>query len=271
MKKAGISISIVTTHSPPNSVNELAAGSFQIASDGTDSWVRAVARHLPVEIVAPEFITDPYSLLAQKNIKSWAQLKGKTIILGTKTDVTAISFAAMAKANQMSFKKDFSYVTAGSTNQRYAALMSGHVAAAMLTQPFDFLAKAKGMNVLGTSFKYVPHWMFTAYAANTKWADSHGPVLVKFVKALEEGIQYAYAHPNAAINVMAEESKVPKSEVKQAYNLDFNTWKGFSKNETVPKADVEAVINAVVKQGTVKQAPPFNKLFNQTYIQKANS
>lgn len=270
LKQQGLQVNTIVTGSPPNAVDQLATGSLDFASDGTDSWVRAVAAHLPVQIVAPEMITDPYTLIVQPSIHSWSDLKGKTVILGTKTDVTAISFAAMAQAHNMSFDKDFNYVTAGSTNARYAALKSGQVQAAMLTQPFDFLAEAQGMHQLGTSFQYVPHWMFTAYAVNTKWAATHGPIIVRFIKALEEGIQYAYAHPNQAIAVMAKTAHVPEAQAKQAYDLDFKQWKAFSPNEQVSTADIQAVVDAVVKQGTVKTAPPMDQLFNQSYIQQAN-
>lgn len=269
-QKAGLSVSTVVTGSPPNAVDQLASGSLNFASDGTDSWVRAVATNLPVQIVAPEMITDPYTLITRPNITSWSQLKGKTVILGTKTDVTAISFTAMAAAQHMSFN-DFSYVTAGSTNARFAALKSGHVDAAMLTQPFDFLAESQGMHELATSYQYVPHWMFTAYAVNTKWEKNNGPVIVKFVKALEQGIQYAYAHPNAAISVMASTAHVPTAQAKQAYDLDFQQWKSFSKTETVSTANVQAVVNAVVKQGTVSKAPSLSALFNDSYVQQANN
>jgi hypothetical protein len=41
-------------------------------------------------MLQPLVSVDPYSLLVSESIKSFADLKGKTVMLGTKQDVSAI-------------------------------------------------------------------------------------------------------------------------------------------------------------------------------------
>lgn len=269
-KQNGIDVQEVITGGPAQSAQQLAAGSLDIASNGTDSWIRAVSQHLPAKIIAPEFITDPYALITQPSITSWSQLKGKTVILGTTTDVTAITFQAMASAQGLS-QKDFTVVTAGSTNSRYSALKSGHVDAAMLTQPFDLLSESQGLHLMATAKQYVPNWIFTSLGANTRWLQSHQTDAVNFLKALERAINFAYANPATAVSVMAQRSKVSKPEVQKAYDLDFNQWQAFSKTLSINSQDLQAVVQAVVKQGTVKQAPSTSDLYDGSYVQRASS
>lgn len=266
----GLSIKQITTGSPVTAIDELSSGQVDIASDGTDSYTSAVARNLPVEIVAPEMIADPYSLITAPSISTWSQLKGKTVVLGTDTDVTAMTFAAMAKAQGLS-KSDFTYLTSGSTNTRYTELTSGRVQAAILTQPFDLLAEAKGYHDLASGSKYLPQWLFTADGANTNWAKSHPTLVVDYVKALEMGVKFDYAHPAAAEQIMIKATKVASSLVDQSYKIDFNTLHGFSPTETVPNADIQGVFSGMEAQGTLTTPPPISRIYNSTYVKEANA
>ncbi len=166
-RRAGVEILEIKTGGPVQAVQQTATGAVNIATAGVDSWIRAVAQKLAVKIVAPAFITDPYTLVTQATITSWEQLKGKTVVLGTRTDVTAISLDRMARAHGLTLS-DFIIVIAGSTNDRYAALKSGHVDAAMLTQPFDLLAVSEGKHQLASSEEYIKKWLFTARSRSTR-------------------------------------------------------------------------------------------------------
>jgi NitT/TauT family transport system substrate-binding protein len=267
-KGAGLQVQEVLTGGPAQAAEQLASGSVDLASDGTDTYVRSVSQRLPITIVAPEFITDPYSLVTVPSVTSWQDLKGRTVILGTTTDVTAISFDAMAAAQGLT-QKDFTVLTAGSTNARYAALKSGHVQAAMLTQPFDILAASQGLRVLATSKQYVPNWIFTTLGVNTRWAKSHSAQVSAVLRALESAIRFGYTHPSAAVAVMAQRSKVPQAEVQRAYDLDFTQWRAFSPTLTVEPVSLRAVVQTLIRQGTIKQAPAASALYDPSYVQRA--
>jgi NitT/TauT family transport system substrate-binding protein len=267
-KQQGIQLHTTLLQGPVNVAQALATGSLDIAGDGTDTWVRTVSGGLPVKVVAPGFITDPYTLIVPASVHSWSQLKGKTISLGTTTDVTAISFYAMAQAHGMT-AKDFTYATAGSTNARYAALQSGHVQGALLTQPFDLQAISKGFSRLATSKQYVPNWVFTTYAVNTNWAASHRQQIVGFIRALMQGAAYGYAHPAAAEKLIVAKTGVSQALAQQAYNLDFTQWHAFSRHAQVSQTDLNAVIQAVLKQGTISHAPSLAQLYDGSYVKAA--
>lgn len=268
-RQEGLSVTQITTGSPVTAIDELSSGQLDIASDGTDSYTSAVARHLPVEIVAPEMITDPYSLITSPSVSSWSQLRGKTVILGTTTDVTAMSFAAMAKTQGLT-SSDFSFVTSGSTNTRYTALISGRVQGAILTQPFDLLAESKGYHELASASADESHWLFTADGVNTNWAKTHGSVIVDYIRALERAVAFDYAHPAAAEQLMISATKVSAALIDKSYQLDFDTWHGFSTTEAVPTADIQGVFSAMRAEGSITTTPPVSSIYNTTYVQEAN-
>lgn len=124
---------------------------------GTDTLIAAVAHHLPVQLVGSIFAVNPYSLLTTPEIKSWDDLRGKSISLGTKADVTAIVLQHLAAAHGLQ-NDDFSIVIGGNSGARFAALTTGNVQGAILSQPFDLLAQTKGMHVLASAVDSIREW-----------------------------------------------------------------------------------------------------------------
>src|SRR6185436_9848430 len=113
-------------------LQQLAAGSLNIAQAATDQSLRAILRGAPIRIVAGAASNAPFRMVAAKNIRTWGELKGKTISVGGLTDVTLYFLRVMARKNGLD-DRDYDLLFAGGTPNRFAQLASGAVAAAMLT------------------------------------------------------------------------------------------------------------------------------------------
>lgn len=268
-RQEGLKVTIIYTGSTVNTINQVSAGDVDIATAGTDSVINAIARHLPIKIIAPCMVTPPYSLVTPASITSWSQLKGKTIVLATKQEITAIAFRLMSKANHLDWNNDFSIVLAGSTPARYAALQSGNVQGAMLLQPFDFRAVAAGFRILDESSNYMKQWMFDGITVNSTWAAAHRPLVVKFVKALREGVSYGYTHREQSIQILMDQTKSDRSTVEKTYDLLFGKWGAFSKDEQLDPKKIQGVIDGVVTQGIMPNPIPLADVIDQSYGKEA--
>lgn len=226
--------------------------------------IAAIGRGLPLVIIAPQFAVDLYSLLTVPSVKTWSDLKGKSIILGTKEDVTAISLAQLAAQHGLKMD-DFDILVAGSTPARYAALLSGNVQGAMLLQPFDLLAEAKGMNVLGSAADVMKNWAFTSLIANTGWLAKNGPLAVKFLRAVRRGIEYGYAHQDEAVKVLVAAAHVDPGIAAEAYQLDFVKRRAWDPNFKLTAAALQTVGKYQIQFGVIKTMPPVAKLYDGTY------
>src|SRR5215813_15104006 len=60
-------------------VQQLAAGSLNIAQAATDQTLRAILRGAPIRIIAGAASNAPFRVVAAKGTKGWGGLKGKTI------------------------------------------------------------------------------------------------------------------------------------------------------------------------------------------------
>jgi NitT/TauT family transport system substrate-binding protein len=267
-KKEGISVSVVSLNSPPNVINALASGAVNVAEDGTDSYIAAVLHNLPIKIVAPIFAVDPYSLVVAPAITSIEQLKGKTIMLGTKQDVTAITLAAMIKPAHLTLD-DFSIVVSGSTPARYQALVSGNAQGSLLLSPFDFLAESQGFHTLQSGQQVLKNWLFTTLAVNEGWASGNRPAVIAMLRALREGAQYGASHKPQAIAALIAYTKTTPEIADKTYERDYVQWKVFRDDLAVTPAQLDEIAKQQTAFGVIASEPPFTTMVDTSYAAAA--
>jgi ABC-type nitrate/sulfonate/bicarbonate transport system substrate-binding protein len=268
-KEQGLKVTIIAGGGPTNVINALASGGTQVADDGTDSYIAAVAHGLPIKMVMPQFQTMPYQLVVQPTITSWAQLKGKNIDLGTKKDVTAIAFYKMAEDHGLK-DTDFSLIVGGNSGARYEALLGNRVEGSMLSQPFDLLANSKGKKTLASGSDYFrDNWMFTAMAVNTNWAAKNRPIVVKMIKAFRKAIAFGYTHKAQTVTALVNAARVDRAIAEQAYDLDFGKWKAFDRQQRVNFPAVRNIANILVADNDISTVPTMDQLFDMSYVAEA--
>ena len=200
---AGIKIDLVFAQSNASVIQQLAAGSYNVApSAGMVDPIRAIDKGAPVALVRIVIQAPPYALLAKPAIKTIEDLKGKTIIIGGAKDITRIFTERMLAPHGLK-SGDYDYVFAGATSARFAALKSGAVDAALLTMPFNFFAEAAGFTNLGFTFAVLPDMPFAGMAVNRPWAEAHVDLLKRFLGAYNKGVAWFYDPKNreAAVTI----------------------------------------------------------------------
>jgi ABC-type nitrate/sulfonate/bicarbonate transport system substrate-binding protein len=267
-KKEGISVSVVSLNSPPNVINALASGAVNVAEDGTDSYIAAALHNLPIKIVAPIFAVDPYSLIVAPSITSIEQLKGKTIMLGTKQDVTAITLAAMIKPAHLTLD-DFSIVVAGSTPARYQALISGNAQGSLLLSPFDLLAESQGFHTLQSGQQVLKNWLFTTLAVNEGWASGNRPAVIAMLRALREGARYGATHKQQAIASLIAYTRSSPEIAEKTYERDYVQWKVFRDDLAVTPAQLHEIAKQQIAFGVIASEPPFTTMVDTSYAAAA--
>jgi len=124
-------------------------------------------------------------LIVRPEMTSYADIKGKTVMLGGPKDNTVYFFKTMARANGLR-DDDYEVTYAGSSSARYAALQAAGVAASLLTDPFDYRIEQEGFVRLDNLRpKYLNPANYTGNGAivHRDWAREHGDVLVRYIRA----------------------------------------------------------------------------------------
>jgi ABC-type nitrate/sulfonate/bicarbonate transport system substrate-binding protein len=267
-REQGLRVTLITGGSPANVINLVSSGSVGIAADSTDPVMGAIARGLPIKFIAPGFQTDPYTLVTAGSITDWSQLKGKTVLIGPKLDVTGISLSRMAQAHHMTMD-DFNLIVSTSTTARFAALTSGNAAAAMLNQPYDIVAESKGMHLLAASHDYVKDWLFEGFVVNTSWLAANRPIAVRFLRAIRKAIQFGYAHPDESIAILTAVTNIDPAIAKKSYDLNWRQWKAFDPNLRFNVAGLRAVAQGAVGSGILPSMPDVTTFYDASVAAEA--
>jgi len=250
-----LKLDLVVIQSSAALAQQLTAGSVDLAlSTGLADPVRAIDKGSPIAIVRVEMQAPPYALLVKPAIKTWADLKGKTISIGGPKDITRIYLERMAGPNGVK-PADYDTVYAGATAARFSALTSGAVDAAILLPPFNFFAESAGFTNLGNTVDYAGELPFAGAVVARSWAAAHPATLAKVLKVHNQSMAWFTDPANraAAVKLMVEASKLKQEDVEKSY--DFLHDKGFFEaSGKISRSRMGALIKALKELGDVQGA-----------------
>jgi ABC-type nitrate/sulfonate/bicarbonate transport system substrate-binding protein len=216
-----LDVEINFAQSGPAVAQQLTGGSFDVAlSLGNDNAMHAIDKGAPLAIVRIIGNTAPYALIAKPELKSIADLKGKTISVGQANDVTTVYFERMAAANGLK-RSDYDEFVAGVAAARFAALKAGVADAAFVLPPLNFQANAAGYVTLGFSADYVKDLPFTGMVVRRAWAAANGSQLKRLLAATDNAIAWLAddAHRGEAIDVLVNAAHAKADDAEASYDL----------------------------------------------------
>lgn len=266
-KQDNIDLQLVTVGG--GGVAQVVAGSLDITHSGYPDFARAALHGAPVRIVLSDFIGSPYAVFAKKDLKSIADLKGKLISIGGPNDITLIYIKPfLASAGLQTSDVDFVYAKAAA--DRFAALVSGAVDAAILNPPTSFEAISAGLSKLGDTKPYAKGIPFTVWGANTQWATSHRDALVAFARDYKRAVAWLYDPTNKerAIAILVKHAHQKPDDSRKAYDYLVQNLKLFGTDGDVSDAVYAKMVDGLATIGTMKAPyPPKSALFDGSFVQ----
>lgn len=249
-----LAVDTIVAGSAARVLQQVAAGSLNVGQVATDQSLRAIMHGAPVRIVASAAANAPFRLIAAKTVRSWSDLKGKTVTVGGVADVTLYFLRVMARKNGLG-DNDYDVIYAGGTPDRFVQLLSGAVAGAVLTNPHDFLALQQGFVELGNVPDYLPHWEQNNIVVDMRWAASHRADLEAFLRAHIRGTQFFYdpANRDEVISILAAKTKSTRETAAATYDL-YVREQVFGRDATPSLDGIKANLDVFVAMGEL--APP---------------
>jgi ABC-type nitrate/sulfonate/bicarbonate transport system substrate-binding protein len=229
--------------------------------------IRAAEKGAPVQFVAGGINAALYRLMAQPDVKTAADLRGKTVTVDSPTGQPKYMTNLLLRSLGLP-DSEYSFVFSGSTTDRYAQLRSGAVAAAILTQPIDLRAEDQGYTVLGDIADILTPWFFNAIEVNTDWARRNEEAVVRYVRGLVRGADLLYSDRATAVDVLVKATEVPPSEAEKTYDL-YMRHKAVPERLAISDEAIERVLAWMVEVGDFKDAPPPAKYVDRGYWEKA--
>jgi NitT/TauT family transport system substrate-binding protein len=212
LRQEGIESRFILMHS---AVSSKALVSKDVEFDALGSpTINAALVGMPIRSVfASASRTDMY-LIGSKEIQSIEDLKGKKVGTGGIGGIADVGTKRFLKAKGID-AKEVAFIVLGGSGVRMAAVMSGAVAAAPLSPPYDYRAKKAGLNVLGYFGDTFPSYM-AGVGIHTDTLTARPRLVKGFVKASLKGLRFVHARKAETLDLMARFMKSSDKEMLEA-------------------------------------------------------
>jgi ABC-type nitrate/sulfonate/bicarbonate transport system substrate-binding protein len=270
--KRGLAVELIATPNSDETREGLAQGRYQIAHGGVDN---AVAQAETDKVDLFIFIGGNNgfnSLIVQPDIRSYDDLRGKTMAVDSPVTAFAILMYKMLDVKGLK-RGDYTVKAVGGSPQRFQALSKDKTyAAAILNPPFTLQAQDAGLKDLGAAIDVVGPYQSDGGWVLRSWAKANEDTLVRYIQANIEGIRFALnpANKAAMTAVLAERLKLPPDIAARSLQLVLDQ-KGFA---TDAKLDMEGFRNMLKLRadmlGTWGGNPPApERYLDLSYYQRA--
>jgi ABC-type nitrate/sulfonate/bicarbonate transport system substrate-binding protein len=260
--KGGIEVKLTPT---PNSVFQLTGlieGKFDIAPTAIDNVIAYMEGQGEASVsVKPDLIVfmggdnGLLSLTVLPEIKTYADLKGKTLSVDAMTTGYAFVLFDLLKRNGLA-PGDYNVVKAGGVLERWERLRKREHDGTMLLAPFDILAKANGFNVLQYAIDVYGQYQGISGAARRSWAAENPRKLVAYIRGYREGLTWLFDPANKQEAIALLRKNLPQfSETlaEQSYGVLVSP-KGFAADGALSIEGVRRVLMLRSEYGEPKRA-----------------
>ena len=249
----GLKIEVTYTNSNPAAAQQTVGGNFDLGVTTYETGIRAIMNDAPLRLVGSLMRAFPYTVMSQPNVKTLADMKGKKIVLTLAKSVLTVFWNRWLKEQGVKVE-DIDQVYDPATPNRFAALQSGTVGAAVLSQPFDWIAAEKGANMLFDLGAYGKGFGFTSFVARTDWLAKNGDAMRGFLRAVSKGVTFLYDSANKAeaSKILAAETKMEEANALRTWDYYTKQLRPFDASLDLPDKQIELLIGVLVEMGEFK-------------------
>jgi NitT/TauT family transport system substrate-binding protein len=228
-KKAGLDVTLNPQRSGSAVASGVAGGAYQIGKISLYPLIEAHAKGIPFVIIAGGGLSTPQNPLAglmarpDSPIKTPADLQGKTVGVGSLTDMFSLTMRAwMARhgADPTSLKMVEIPISALGE-----AIATGRVDAGAANEPIlsGALATGKVHLVSHMDDAIAPRFLSTAWCAMKPWADANRAVCERFAKVVRDASVFANTHPADTVSAIATFTGIDPAVVRKMHRTEAAT------------------------------------------------
>ena len=194
---------------------DLKSGAIQVGISSIETVVEDGTKGGSMRLIAGSAQRPPHFIIAQPEIKSLADLKGKTIGVVSMHEGTTFFIKDIARKGGFTLK-DVKVEAVGGSPARARLLKERKIDAGLQPYPLSYEAEADGFSNLGPIADLVPYYQFTAVMAENGWASQHRNEVVGFLRALRKGTDFMFAHPEESAALSVKELRTTAANAKRA-------------------------------------------------------
>ena len=217
------------------------------------------------KLVASPLIGSPYVVLARKDIKRPADLKGKTIGVTRPGDFPYRLAKEFLKKFNLSEKEVTLATVGGTPTERYTALVQDMFQATLIQPPLDARGRKDGFNIIYNLNDLGLPFIYSSLFASSKTWKERPAVVQKLVAALAESIYFVEKNPELAMASVGKTLRMKDADtLRSAYEAYAKNL--INRRMIVPAKLVAETLDNAREEGTTIRRKP-NEIFDNTFVE----
>jgi NitT/TauT family transport system substrate-binding protein len=194
----------------------LLGGSVDYTS-ASGSTIAAAVRGIPVKLVFIASAKPQFDLIAQPQIRSVADLKGKHVGISSRGGAVDLLTQLIVQKNGLVPNKDAIGLVVGGQEDTVLALRAGRIAAALLTPPRPLILQREGFNRLAYSGDYMPSYPSGGIGVTDEKIKTSPNDVFAFVKGSVRGLQFARQNRAEAMKILSDYFNIKDQAVSEQF------------------------------------------------------
>jgi ABC-type nitrate/sulfonate/bicarbonate transport system substrate-binding protein len=253
-------------------VAALDKGEIDTGKNATPYLIQAVLKGSDAVAILSQTTNPVYSLIARPEIKSFADLKGKTVGLSTPGDTITLSALRLLAAKGIK-PADFTAKVLVGTNARFDCVKSGECAAVPMGQPEDLDAIKAGYPRLGFTYEAGADLTFNVDMVRRSWGEKNKDAVVRFVRAFASSYEFMNdpKNRNEIVKFIVESSRLPEAVARDIFAPYLEPGKNvLPKRGELDMTAFNLVLSLMADAGVIpKPAPDADKFVDLQYLKAA--
>ena len=268
-KELGIEFdNVQNSNSNAGVLSLLSRGEIDVADGDPSSYIPGIYNGVPAKLVGNMWrYSGCYWLIANNDIKSFDDLKGKTIGTAAAAGGMTLSVLKMLEKNNIS-SDEVTLVANGAYQDAYATLLSGEVDATIIHNPYAALAEAEGTgHILGRAWDYIPDYYTGTIIASNDIIENEPEKLQRFITAyyqVHEEVKNKYF--DEFVEWAAKQMNTTPEVMKKAVDSEIDVWLDYP---VIPEDRLETTFQYLKEYGWVDENVDYSKTYTNEFAQSA--
>jgi ABC-type nitrate/sulfonate/bicarbonate transport system substrate-binding protein len=272
-ERQGIKLELLFTTNSVELRDGLASGDMQVVHSAVDNAVAMVemAKHDVIIVTGGDSSMNEF--FVQPEIRSFADLKGKTVIVDAPNTAYALQAKKILRMNGLK-DSDYTLKEVGGTMFRYKAMREDKTnAASMLNPPFSIDAPNAGLKSMGRAIDLLGPYQASGAFVMRKWAAANGELLERYIAAQIEATRWVKspANKDASIKMLVERFKLQPEVAARTYDMLMDPRFGLATDARFNMEGFKSVLalRAEIEGSWGGKAPAPDRYLDLSYYERA--
>jgi ABC-type nitrate/sulfonate/bicarbonate transport system substrate-binding protein len=199
-------------------------------------------------------------------------LKGKILGVDASTTGFAVVMRYILRCHDLFFERDYSFKPVGSSRIRLTELVAGNIAGAMLNPRYVEDSSALTLRQLAAGKDYADPYPARVGLATRKWAHSHRSLLVRFIGAIVQAVDWILESRNKRETVEIMNTRIGRSleQAEREYHRLLGPSAGLIDRCAFDTGSLAIVLDMRHKLGMIKSPlPSLDKYYDNSFYREA--